>query len=200
MTNKTQGITALSLQIIDEHTVAVGPTITLPINYQATVYVHIGRTSTTALSYVECRIETYVNGFWYPVSNFSVKQDAAAIGDITDSTPPSSTGLILSSIADFADNDYILIRKVRDSDMDDISESEWNRVYHVGGGSISVETPIIYDHSPDDGIVSQVTNQADCWVCHLNTAALANFRVVIDTSGAAAPVVGEAYVITLDDM
>jgi hypothetical protein len=199
--NKTQGITALSLQRIAAGGVVVGSTLSLPTQHLASFLVHFGKiTNGSSVGYVEIRLESLVGTFWYAVGSHSIRGGGpTAETNLSITASSGATTITVDSATGFAVGDEILIRNVPTATPTDVSGSEWNRIKGISGNVISLTTPLANTHTFSGSQNITVTNAAERWVSNSDLSAFTNLRLVLDASGGLQPVVVEAWMNRLDD-
>jgi hypothetical protein len=198
---KTQGTSLISLQTIASAAVVLGAAQDVSTKLAATVFIHHGRTATTALaSGVKFRIEasakSSLDGFWFPLAEFVTATTASTTtATLTTGTTAGDTTLPMTATAGIVVGDLVYIREAGGE-----TNSEFGRVKTVNTNtSVVIEDGTLYNHTVT---TSLVWSKAEFFTAQLDLTAIGRIRVVADWTSAAAgaTTVVEAFMVTGDSI
>lgn len=189
--SKTYGTTLLALQSVSASAVVVGSEVDVTGKFSGVVYIHFGRTTTSAPSAgVTFRVEAAAKGSgagqWYPLTSVITNINAC-----NSSTNVSTSGATqtLASGTGFAAQDIVLV-----SD-NTIGTAEWARVKSVAGAVLTMEENLVGSHT-----TNSTYNKAEMYAIPIDFAGIGRLRVVADASAHAQSFVCEAFLSTLDSV
>jgi hypothetical protein len=199
--NKTQGLTALSLQMIDAGSVVVGPTISLPTHYRSTFFIHLAKVAINDfVGYIEARVESKVGSFWYPVATYSMEPTGPTLGFATASVSAGASTITLASVTGFAVGNEVFIRNRPFADPNNVTGAEWNRIKGISGTTITLENPLTNTFTVTPSVQDVVlTNKAEQVAAQVDLTGLSTARVLIDACGGLEQIAAEAWLVRLDD-
>jgi hypothetical protein len=198
--NKTQGLTALSLQMINAGSVVVGPTIALPTHYRSTFFVHLSKIALDSfIGYVEVRVESKVGSFWYPVSTYTMEPSGPKLGFLTTTASSGASTVTLVSATGFSVGDEIFLRNHPNASPDNVVGAEWNRIKGISGNVLTLENPLTNTLTVSGIQDAVVTNKAERWMSQVDLTGIADARIVVDACGCLEQITAEAWLVRLDD-
>lgn len=172
---KTQAISVLSLQSVASNTVVLGSAVDVSTKLAATVFIHSGRRTNSALTEgVEYRIEASAkssgDGFWWPLASFK-SAIILAESEAVSGTVSSGTNVItVASTTNLIAGDLVYI------DNSTIANSEWGRVKSISSNtSITIEDNLLNAQTG-----STIYDQAEFFVAQLDLTAVGRIRAVAD--------------------
>ena len=199
--SKTQGASLVSLQTLASAAVVLGAATDVSTKLAATVFIHVGRTVTTALTNgVKCRIEGSakgsLDGYWFSLAEFITAVAASTTtANLTAGTTAGDTVLPMTATAGIVIGDKVYIREAG-AEVD----SEFGRVKLVTANtSVTIEDGTLFNHTIT---TSRVWSQAEFFVAQLDLTAIGRLRVVFDAAYALSgqTVVVEAFMVTGDSI
>lgn len=199
--SKTQGTSLISLQTLATAAVIVGSAQDVSTKLAATVFIHVGRTATTALTNgvkirVEASAKSSLNGFWFPLAEFITAVTASTTtATLTTGTTAGDTTLPMTATAGIVIGDLVYIREAGGE-----TNSEFGRVKTVNTNtSVVIEEGTLYNHTVT---TSLVWSKAEFFAVQLDLTAIGRIRVVADAAYAASgqTTVVEAFMVTGDSI
>ena len=198
---KTQGTSLLTLQTVGSGEVVLGSATDVSTKLAATVYVHVGRTATTALTNgVKIRIEgsskSSLDGHWYPLAEFITGTAASTTtATLTTGTTAGATTLPMTTTAGIVIGDKVYIREAGGE-----TNSEFGRVKTVNTNtSVVIEDGTLFNHTITTTLV---WSQAEMFTAQLDLTAVGRIRIVADAAYALSgqTTVVEAHMVTGDSI
>ena len=198
---KTQGTSLLSLQTIASATVVLGSAADVSTKLSATVFVHTGRTATTALTNgLKIRIEgsakSSLNGFWFALAEFSTAIAASTTtATLTTGTTAGDIILPMTTTAGIVIGDKVYIREAGAE-----TNSEFGRVKLVTANtSVTIEDGTLFNHTITTTLV---WSQAEFFTAQLDLSSIGRIRVVADAASAVTgqTCVVESFMVTGDSI
>jgi hypothetical protein len=199
--SKTAGTSLFSLQTVASAAVGLGAATDVSTKLAATVFIHVGRTVTTALSNgVKVRVEgsakSSLDGYWFSLAEFITGVAASTTtATLTTGTSAGATTLPMTATAGIVIGDKVYIQEAGGQ-----TNSEFGRVTTVNSNtSIVIEDGTLFNHTIT---TTKIWSQAEFFTCQLDLTAISRIRVVIDCAYAVSgqTIVAEAYMVTGDSI
>lgn len=199
--SKTQGTSLLSLQTLASAAVILGSPADVSTKFAATVFIHVGRTVTTALTNgVKIRIEgsskSSGDGYWFPLGEFITGITASTTtATLTTGTTAGDIILPMTATAGIVIGDRVYIREAGGE-----TNSEFGRVKLVTTNtSITIEDGTLFNHTVTSTLV---WSKAEFFIAQIDLTAIGRLRVVADAAYAVSgqTVVVEAHMVTADSI
>lgn len=199
--SKTQGTSLLSLQTCASGAVVLGTAADVSTKLAATVFVHVGRTATTALTNgakirVEASSKSSLDGHWFPLAEFITGVAASTTtATLTTGTTAGDTVLPMTTTAGIVIGDLVYIREAGGE-----TNSEFGRVKTVTTNtSVTIEDGTLFNHTVTTTLV---WSKAEFFVAQLDLTAIGRIRVVVDCAYALSgqTIVAEAFMVTGDSI
>jgi len=193
--SKTAGTSLITLKSVATTTVEKSAAQDVSAKFGATVFVHVGRRATTALTEgVRVRIEgsskASGDGHWYPLAEFQTDTAAANTWSLAGAEAAGQTVLEANPTAG-AIGDIIFL------DNATIANGEFHRVFKI---TTNVSEEI------EDGLVNaqasatNVYNKAEMFAAQLDLTAVSRLRVVVDCRNTGQNIAVEAHMVTGDSI
>lgn len=198
---KTAGRSLFSLATVASGAVGLGASTNVLTELGATIYIHIGRTITTALTNgVKIRIEASakatLDGFWFPLAEFTSGVAASTTtATLTTGTTAGTATLPMTTTAGIVIGDKVYIQEAGGQ-----TNSEFGRVITVNANtSIVIEDGTLFNHTVT---TTKIWSQAEFFVAQLDLTSVSRLRVVIDCASALSgqTIVAEAWMVTGDSI
>lgn len=188
---KTQGAALLALQSIAASSQIVGAEVDVSGKFAGTVFIHFGRTSTTAptagvIFRIEAADKASGGNHWYPLTSV-VSNITVAVGPTNSST--SGAVQNVSAATGLAAQDIVVIAPTT------VANSEWARIKSISGNAITMEETIAGSHS-----TGNLYNKAEMYAIPLDLSAIGRLRVVADGLAHNQSFICEAFLNTLDSV
>lgn len=192
---KTADISLAALASLASNSTFVGTAADVSSKLAATVFIHFGRRSASALTEgVEFRIEASSkasgNGHWFPIASFKT-QLAAVESEAVSGTVSSGTATItVASTTNLTGADRIFI------DNSTIANSEWGKIASiVSNTSVTIEDNLVNAQTG-----STIYEGAELFVAQLDLTAISRVRVVVDGYNTGQAVAYEVIMVTGDSI
>lgn len=192
--SKTQGTSVLSLQTVSSGNVLISSVIDVSSVIAAAMFIHFGRTATTALTVgAQFRIEgsskSSGDGHWYPLFIYTTDIATSESEAVTGTVNSGQAVITCASTTNLTAGDIIFIKNST------IGNSEWGRI-----ASVSTNTSVtIEDNLVNAQTGSTMYDQGQIFrVVDINCRALGRLRLVVDNTGTGQTVAVEAHCITAD--
>ena len=199
--SKTQGTSLIALQTLASAAVILGAAQDVSTKLAATVFLHVGRTATAALTNgVKLRIEASakgsLDGYWFALAEFATGVAASTTtATLTTGTTAGDIVLPMTATAGIVIGDKVYIREAGGE-----TNSEFGRVKLVTlNTSVTIEDGTLFNHTITTTLV---WSQAEFFVAQLDLTAIGRIRVVADAAYALSgqTVVVEAHMVTGDSI
>lgn len=193
---KTNNISLLPIQSVGTGLIAISSPVEVTTKFSATVFIHFGRRSTTALTEgVELRVEASTkltgDGYWFPLTVFKSGTVAATSVTIATTHNAGITNLVDGSGTGFADKPRVYI------DDATITNGEWGKIRAI----LATVGYVLEDATINTHTASfTVYDKAELFVAQLDLTAITRLRLVVDGSKAMQTVVVEAFIVTGDSV
>lgn len=193
--SKTQGTSVLSLQSVASNSVVLGSAIDVSSKFGATVFIHFGRRSNTALTEgMEFRIEgsskSSADGQWFPLAVFKTKIAAVTSQAVSGTCNAGQAVIAMASTTGMTVQDIIYI------DNGTIANSEWGRIK-----SLVVNTSVtIEDNLVNAQTGATVYPSGEMFVAQLDLTAVGRIRLVANGANTGQAVAVESFMVTGDSL
>jgi hypothetical protein len=191
---KTAGTSVLALQTVASGSVVASSAIDVSAIIAATMFIHFGRESATALTVgaifrIEGSSKSTLDGHWYPL--FTYVTDVAAVGDeaVNGTCNAGQNVVAMASTTGFAVGGIMFIQNTA------IGNSEWGRIKAVSANvSVTLEDNLLNAQTGSTCYAgAQIFRAVD-----LNCRALTRIRLVADNTGTGQSIAVEADIVTAD--
>ncbi len=198
---KTQAISLISLQTIASAAVVLGAAQDVSTKLAATVFIHVGRKATTALTNglkvrIEASAKGSLDGYWFALAEF-ITGVAVSTTTPTLTTGTTAGDIILPMTATAG---IVIGDKVYISEAGGETNSEFGRVKLVTTNtSITIEDGTLFNHTVT---TSDVWSQAEFFTAQVDLTGIGRIRVVADAAYALTgqTTVVEAFMVTGDSI
>src|SRR6266478_1194699 len=198
---KTVGTSLLTLQTVSSNTVLIGSGVSVSTKLAATVFIHFGRESNTALTEgvffrVEGRATTASTGQWYPLAT-AQSLIAAVTSQAVNGTCNASQGVIAMTATAGMSADPTSTQGQIVFVMDStLGNSEFQRVK-----TVTTNTSITLEENLQNACTGgTVFPAAEMYVFQLDLTAIDQIRVVVNANNTGQAVAVEAFMVTGDSI
>lgn len=197
---KTQGTALLALTQQATAVVTVGSPVDVSTKLAASIFVKMGRTTSSALSNeVKFRLEASAkasgNDEWVPIMQWTSLsgKTTANSSTLNGATTAGNTTAVLTSGTGFAAGNACYFRETGTP-----ANSEWSRLSAVSTNTLTFEEAQTRNHTNS----INVANLAEMWEFDVDCSSICRLRLVVDTASAASGQTVDviAWINTLDSV
>lgn len=200
---KTQGTSILAVQSIASNAVLISSAQTVATQLAATIFIHFGRRSNTALTEaVQIRIEgsskSSGDGHWYPLAVY-LTQITAVTSQAVSGTCNAGQNVIAMAATAGMSSDYAATAPVGSRvyiDNGTIANSEFHQVKTVTlNTSVTLEDNLVNAQTG-----ATVFPSAEFFAAQLDLTAIGRLRVVVNANNTGQAVAVEVFMVTGDSI
>lgn len=197
--SKTQGTSLLSVQNLANNTVLISSAQDVSSKFRATVFVWIGRDTTTSLTApvnvrVQASAKSSGDDTWADVAFVQTQIATAGTNALSGSSNASGQKTLTAASTNwsvsFASGDYVFIKNGT------IGNSEFARLKQVTAAT----TVDAFDNLTNTQTSANVYNKAEMFTFDIDVLAIGRIRVAVDTLGTGQAVNVQSFMVTADSI